>query len=319
VRFSTSRLAVLLVLCACGRAGDNTRALPAADSAAPDPTAAIDAASLARPEPVPAVAAPPQCFDEHDVHLFMTPSAAWTGAGLRAIAFTDRPAVGTIRITPLAKGKPTDAAITSELRHGGPPYFWITEIPKPRAGTYAVSFVQTACGPDQHVAARTVSVGAAPTRLAAPEKGLWPSRAAWTHRFEELYSVWIETLFDAPDDEMPSWPALHEVLRDRARNLLESLPSIFGVEKPLVPRSTMKPRITPSSFAHTTATSAIGELVIHILAPVSDSRPAPSRRACHRAGIGAVVRLGQAEAADDLAGRELRQVFLAAAPPSRRR
>ncbi len=49
----------------------------------------------------------------------------------------------------------------------------------------------------------------------------------------------------------------------------ESLPSIFGVESPLVPRSTMKPRIFPSSFAHTTAMSAIGELVIQVLAPVS--------------------------------------------------
>ena len=48
-----------------------------------------------------------------------------------------------------------------------------------------------------------------------------------------------------------------------------SLPSIFGVENPFVPRSTMKPRMTPSSFAHTTAMSAIGELVIHIFAPVS--------------------------------------------------
>ena len=49
----------------------------------------------------------------------------------------------------------------------------------------------------------------------------------------------------------------------------DSLPSIFGVEKPLVPRSTMKPRILPSSFAHTTAMSATGELVIHIFAPLS--------------------------------------------------
>ena len=48
----------------------------------------------------------------------------------------------------------------------------------------------------------------------------------------------------------------------------DSLPSIVGVENPLVPRSTMKPRITPSSFAHTTATSATGALVIHILAPL---------------------------------------------------
>ncbi len=49
----------------------------------------------------------------------------------------------------------------------------------------------------------------------------------------------------------------------------DSLPSIFGVEKPFVPRSTMKPRITWSSFAQTMATSAIGALVIHILLPVS--------------------------------------------------
>jgi len=49
----------------------------------------------------------------------------------------------------------------------------------------------------------------------------------------------------------------------------ESLPSIFGVDKPLVPRSTRKPRMTPSSLAHTSARSATGALVIHILLPVS--------------------------------------------------
>ena len=45
-------------------------------------------------------------------------------------------------------------------------------------------------------------------------------------------------------------------------------PSIFGVEKPAMPRSQMKPRISSaSSLAQTTATSAMGELVIHILVP----------------------------------------------------
>ena len=36
----------------------------------------------------------------------------------------------------------------------------------------------------------------------------------------------------------------------------------------------MKPRILPSSFAQTTATSATGALVIHILVPVSAKPPA---------------------------------------------
>lgn len=43
----------------------------------------------------------------------------------------------------------------------------------------------------------------------------------------------------------------------------ENFPSIFGVEKPFIDRSKINPRISLSShFAQTTATSAIGELVI---------------------------------------------------------
>jgi len=45
-----------------------------------------------------------------------------------------------------------------------------------------------------------------------------------------------------------------------------------GVSKPFVPRSTTKPAIDSalsSSLAQTTATSAKGALVIHILLPVS--------------------------------------------------
>src|SRR5262249_3801049 len=52
-----------------------------------------------------------------------------------------------------------------------------------------------------------------------------------------------------------------------ARN--DSLPSIFGVEKPLVPRSTRKPRMTLSSLAQTIATSATGALEIQVFAPLS--------------------------------------------------
>ena len=37
---------------------------------------------------------------------------------------------------------------------------------------------------------------------------------------ENFYSAWIEKLFDAPFDDAPSWKALHEVLRDRSRNVL---------------------------------------------------------------------------------------------------
>ncbi|MNG18169.1 hypothetical protein D3C84_1022050 [compost metagenome] len=50
----------------------------------------------------------------------------------------------------------------------------------------------------------------------------------------------------------------------------ENLPSIFGADRPFMPFSSTKPRISPSSsLAHTTNTSAIGLLVIHILLPLS--------------------------------------------------
>ena len=55
-----------------------------------------------------------------------------------------------------------------------------------------------------------------------------------------------------------------------ARN--DSLPPIFGADRPFMPFSRMKPRIWLScaaDFAHTTKTSAIGALEIHILLPVS--------------------------------------------------
>src|SRR5262249_251131 len=35
-----------------------------------------------------------------------------------------------------------------------------------------------------------------------------------------LFSAWIEKLFDDPLDAEPSWPALHEVVRDPSRNFL---------------------------------------------------------------------------------------------------
>ena len=61
---------------------------------------------------------------------------------------------------------------------------------------------------------------------------------------------------------------------------------ISGAEKPGVPFSTRKPRISPSSVrAHTTATSAIVPFVIHIFAPFR-TQSGPSRLAWVRIAPG---------------------------------
>ena len=59
-------------------------------------------------------------------------------------------------------------------------------------------------------------------------------RDTWNRATENLYSAWIEKLFDAPLEEQLSWKALHEVLRDKSRNLLFNHLGLGEDEKGLV-------------------------------------------------------------------------------------
>mmetsp|Transcript_526 Transcript_526/g.1579 ORF Transcript_526/g.1579 Transcript_526/m.1579 type:complete len:264 (+) Transcript_526:1980-2771(+) len=60
----------------------------------------------------------------------------------------------------------------------------------------------------------------------------------------------------------------------------ENLPSIVGAERPGMSFSRMKPRMSPSSsLAHTTKTSASGELVIQFLEPLRMKLPSACLRA----------------------------------------
>ena len=95
----------------------------------------------------------------------------------------------------------------------------------------------------------------------------------------------------------------------------DSFSLILGAVRPFMPFSRTKPRILPpcaSDLAQTTNTSAIGELVIHILEPERTIAALDLLRAgAHSAGVGAGVGLGQAEAADQLALGEAGEIFLA--------
>ncbi len=64
------------------------------------------------------------------------------------------------------------------------------------------------------------------------------------------------------------------VIEARSENFF----SISGATRPAAPFSTRKPRMPSSVFAQITNRSAIGELVIHILAPFS-TQSLPRRRA----------------------------------------
>jgi hypothetical protein len=116
---------------------------------------------------------------------------------------------------------PGGAVMTVKERHGGPPYAWIATVDAPAVGTWHATFTRDpACG-GASLATQDIVVGARPGPVpGTPRTALWFTRAAWTPSLENLYSAWVEHMFDAPLDAAPTWNALHEVLRDRTRNFL---------------------------------------------------------------------------------------------------
>lgn len=209
VRFGVGFLLVLTGLCAvaCSRPSREPGELgkPASPDAAVPVALASDAAApitVMTPEPPPA----PTCEASPSVFLFTSPATPILGAPLRVLAVSDKPLAGTLSVD----------GVTSEMRRGGPPYFWLVETTA--RATSNAAFGQQACA-DTPAAALAIKAGPANASLATGP-GVWPARNAWRHDLENVYSAWIEALFDAPDNEQPHWAALHEVLRDPKRNLL---------------------------------------------------------------------------------------------------
>ena len=151
--------------------------------------------------------------DELDVAVMPSPLAPWKGAPLRVIVATEKPLDGELLLI-APDGR---VAAKSSERRGGPPYFWFAEVNTPAAGTWQAKL----SGAPAECAAQQIAVrDDEPPRPRGAEGSVWPIRNSWNCATENLYSAWIEKLFDAPLDAAPSWNALHEVLRDRSRNML---------------------------------------------------------------------------------------------------
>lgn len=157
------------------------------------------------------------CDGEAGLAVLASPTSPWKGAPLRIIFTAEKPLDGSLSLT-APDGK---VAVTSKERHGGPPYFWYAEVQSPSAGTWTATLTRdgasSECGTVKRDFTVSKTAGAAPR---ATSKSVWPIRGAWSRETENLYSAWIEKLFDDPIDAQPSWPALHEVLRDPTRNML---------------------------------------------------------------------------------------------------
>ena len=157
------------------------------------------------------------CEDAAELAVLPSPVAPWKGAPLRVIFAAEKPLEGELSLI-APDGK---VAAASRERHGGPPYFWFAEVAAPAAGTWHAKLARDNAPAECSAIMRDIAVRAQePPRPRETPGSIWPIRDAWTRSTENLYSAWIEKLFDAPLDAAPSWKALHEVLRDRSRNFL---------------------------------------------------------------------------------------------------
>ena len=155
------------------------------------------------------------CADAAGIAVLPSPVVPWKGAPLRVIFSAEKPLDGELSLI-APDGR---VAVRSRERHGGPPYFWFAEVAAPAAGAWHVTLSSTSAGCG--VITRDIAVSdVEPPRPSAAPGSVWPLRNTWNRATENLFSAWIEKLFDAPLDATLSWKALHEVLRDQSRNAL---------------------------------------------------------------------------------------------------
>ncbi len=203
--------AVAVAVAGCSsRHAPNEDAGAAATATAAATTSATVKAAASAPAPARSASAGATgpCKPAKDVTLFVSPRAPVAGTPLRAIAVAHRPLEGAVHLFSSSGAE----VAHSTARLGGPPYSWNAEIASPKAGTYRI-VLGDAC---LLVDVATASSASLPRHWGSA----WAVTAAWDQASEDLYSAWIEKLFDAPLDQALAWPALHEALRDAKRNFL---------------------------------------------------------------------------------------------------
>src|SRR4249919_3857666 len=157
------------------------------------------------------------CEDAAELAVLPSPLAPWKGATLRVILTAEKPLEGELSLI----APDGSVAATSRERHGGPPYFWFAEVKAPAAGSWHATLTPQQAGAGCGPITREIKVR--PDKPGGPGSAAgstWPLRNTWNRASENLFSAWRGKLCDDPLDAEPSWPALHEVVRDPSRNFL---------------------------------------------------------------------------------------------------
>jgi cell wall-associated NlpC family hydrolase len=178
------------------------------------PGESLDGVAVRRPSaPLKAAPAPADCKQGEDAHIFFSPEAPHVGQPLRVVATVGEDP-GAAQVTLVA---PDGSLLRpSSGRFGGPPYGFVVTLNSPQAGPWMAMVGEgesvRACG--------RVEVG----ERARPRRGsadaAWRVERAWSPALEDLYAVFVESLFSHSMEGDPTWKDLHSLLRDADRNIL---------------------------------------------------------------------------------------------------
>lgn len=100
-------------------------------------------------------------------------------------------------------------------RRGGPPYFWYAKGKRAAPGDYEIRLLDRK--------KNTLSCFKRTIKKAeelSEDEDIWPIQSGWNRNYENLYSAWIELLFDAEIKERLTFTPLHKVFYDKKRNWL---------------------------------------------------------------------------------------------------
>ncbi|MBI2897447.1 MAG: hypothetical protein HYY06_28065 [Deltaproteobacteria bacterium] len=156
-------------------------------------------------------AASRQCRDSRSVAVFVSPRRPTVTGQMRIVVVADEEIDGA---TVVAKG-PGGIVELRQEHWGGPPWAWAATVTSPTEGEWSVGLSRDA----ELVACRRARVRKR-TGWLGTGTTIWEAERGWDRGTENLYSAWIEHLFDAPPRVRVGWRPLHEVTRDRERNLL---------------------------------------------------------------------------------------------------
>jgi hypothetical protein len=110
---------------------------------------------------------------------------------------------------------PNGRVLTTSSRAGGGPSYWIEAVFQTEStGAYRISLRKGA----RVMAGREIDVSSQKS-FRAPSGSAWGIEASWSSAAEDLYSAWVERLFQGAE-EGDTWKHLHDVIRDPRDNLL---------------------------------------------------------------------------------------------------